>query len=317
MVTNFKEMEERSYMPKSLLSARGSGAIPMTPFTEDDRIDVDVLEQEIEFIVESKAGLICTPLMVSEFMSLSEEERRLMIRVPIEVAKGRTLVLANVAACNTPTAVAYAEYAQKMGADAVIAMAPWAGGGDAVNIVEYFTAIAKAVDLPVMIQNAGIPGVQQSPQQIMELCEKVPNISWVKEEVPPGPISISNLMAVKTDALEGVMSGFGGIFNPLDFARGATATIHACEYCDVIQKIWDLFFEGKEDEGRDLHYKLLPAIQLESLFGMRYAKEIMIRRGVFKNRKVRNLGKDLTAEDLREIDKVWERVEPLLIWKKH
>lgn len=303
-------------MPKSLKSVHGSAAIPMTPFTEDDHIDAKVLEREIEFIVESKSCLICTPLMVSEFMTLSEEERRLMIRVPIEAAKGRTMVMANVAACNTHTAVSFAEYAEKMGADAVIAMAPWAGGCDSKGLYEYFTAIAHAVDLPVMIQNAGIPGVQQSPQQIMELCEKVPNICWVKEEVPPGPVSIANLMAVKTDALKGVMSGFGGVYNPLDFDRGATATIHACEFCDVVQRIWDLFFEGKEEEARELHYKLLPALQLESLFGMRYAKEILIRRGIFKNRRIRNMRRDLTDQDLREIDKVWERTQPLLSWKK-
>ncbi len=55
--------------------------------------------------------------MVSEFQNLSEEERKLMVRVAVEVAGGRVPVIANVATVNTPLAVAYATYAQKLGVD--------------------------------------------------------------------------------------------------------------------------------------------------------------------------------------------------------
>ncbi|MCX7670434.1 MAG: dihydrodipicolinate synthase family protein [Anaerolineae bacterium] len=104
---------------------RGSFAIPMTPFDESDRIDEEVLAAEIEFCVQSRVGGIVTPVMVSEFQALSEEERRLMIRLPVEVARGRVPVVANCAAVNTPLAVSYAVYAEKVGAAAVIAMPPY------------------------------------------------------------------------------------------------------------------------------------------------------------------------------------------------
>ena len=90
---------------------RGSFAIPMTPFDERDRIDVDVLAEEVEFCIACGVGGIATPLMVSEFRLLSEEERKLMIRVPVEVSAGRVPVIANVAAVNLPLAVSYATYA--------------------------------------------------------------------------------------------------------------------------------------------------------------------------------------------------------------
>ena len=62
-------------------------AIPMTPFDERDRIDEDVLAAEIDFCVASGVGGIVVPVMVSEFQALSKEERRLMIRIPVEVAR--------------------------------------------------------------------------------------------------------------------------------------------------------------------------------------------------------------------------------------
>src|SRR4030042_1006940 len=99
---------------------RGSFAIPMTPWDEQDRIDEDVLRGEIEFCVDSGVGGLVSPVMVSEFFVLSEADRRQMVRVTVEAAAGRVPVVANCAAVNTPLAVSYARYAQEVGAEAVV-----------------------------------------------------------------------------------------------------------------------------------------------------------------------------------------------------
>lgn len=302
-------------MPKSLLEARGSSAIPMTPFDEKDNIDISSLEKEIDFICEARVGSICTPVMVSEFMTLSESERKTMIEVPIKVAAGRVPVIANVAACSIPQAVEYTKFAESMGADAIITMAPWCGDVDTLGHMEYFSAIAEATDLPVMIQNIGLPGVALSPEQILFLCEKKENISWVKEEVTPGPISIEKLNSFKSPNLTGIMSGIAGSYAPLDYYCGAIATIQACQFCDVSQKVWDLLAAGKEAEARELHYQMLPGIQAELLYGFKFDKEIMVRRGIFKNSIVRNKRAPFSAATLREIDIVWEHMKPLLVIK--
>ena len=297
-------------MPFDLLYARGSSAIPMTPFDDGDRIDEDVLAVEIEFIVRCGSSSITTPVMVSEFESLCESERKLMIRIPCEVAKGRVAIIANVAAPCMWQAVEYADYACEWGADAVIAMPP--AGADFGYIKRYYKAISDNVDVPIMIQNHSGAGTMLAPAQVIELCEDIEHVSWVKEECMPGPVSISALMAAKTDALVGVMSGFGSQYAPLDYARGAIATIHACEWADLVQQVWDLLFEGREAEGRSLHSQILPALQLEAMLGMRYAKEVMIRRGVFKNSNMRRAARNLSADDIKEIDKIFEIMAPYM-----
>lgn len=302
-------------MATSLKDARGSGAIPMIPFTEDYQIDIPVLEKEMEFICASHVGNICTPVMVSEFMTLSEEERRLLIRIPVEISDGQIPVIANAASTNIHTAVSYAQYAEKTGADAIISMAPWCGDSNKAGVIAYFKTLASHTSLPVMIQNIGLPRVSLTVDEILELCASVPNISWVKQEVAPGPLSIDELNQRKTPDLEGIMSGFGGAYTPLDFANGATATIQACEFCDVTQKVWNLFFEGKETEARRLHRLILPALQAELLYGTAFAKEIMVRRGIFKNTFMRNKSTAFSASSMHEINCLWNEIEPLLITK--
>lgn len=293
---------------------RGSFPIPMTPFDEKDRIDEDVLAAEIEFCVESKTAGIVVPVMVSEFELLSEDERRTMIRVPMEAAQGRVPIVANVAAVNTPLAVRYAEYAQSLGVDAVIAMPPYIRKPDFETIYAYYRAIDAVVDVPIWIQNASVAAM--SPEQIVKLCSEIEHVSWVKEEVPPAHKNIARLTAMKSPYIHGVAGGGGGRNLITEWQRGSVGCVHACQYCDVLQRVHDLLDAGQMDEAGDLFEKLLPGVVIEGFFGMAYAKEVMVRRGVFKNNRVRNAAKPLDADDLREIDRVYERLEPYFVWHK-
>lgn len=299
-------------MKKQLIDAKGCSAIPFTPFTEDDRIDVYTLEKEIDWICRTGATSIATPMMVSEFMALSAEERKQMIRIPVEVNQGRLLVIANVAAMNIPDAVAYTEYAEKTGVDAVIAMVPWAGGLDFDGACAYFKAIAQATELPVIIQNTQLSnGFSMSLDDVVRLCEMYPNVSWVKQEVPPAPVTLERLARKNSPAIEGLISGFGSFYAPLDIAAGANATISSCHFADVVQQVWNLFFAGSEEEARALHNRILPALQAETLYGWKYGKEILLRRGVLKNSLCRNTCAPLSPVAQREIDILYEQVAPL------
>ncbi len=294
---------------------RGSFAIPMTPFDENDAIDVDVLAAEIEFCIECGVGGIAAPLMVSEFQNLSEEERKLMVRVAVEVAGGRVPVIANVAAVNTPLAVAYATYAQKLGVDGVIAMPPYIYKPDFPSIKAYYQAISDAVDVPVWIQNASVAPL--SPDQLVTLCEEIEHVSWVKEEVPPSHKNITALLSKGSSAVKGVMGGGGGRPVFAEHARGAAGNVHACQFCDLVQRVWELLDAGDTAAAADLFDVLLPSLMLEEMMGMAYAKEIMIRRGVFRNHRVRGSARPLDDYDMAEIDRTWERIELYLIWHRH
>ncbi len=288
---------------------RGIFAIPMTPWTDSDTIDEDCLRAEIDFICNSAAGIL-VPVLVSEFQALSEDERRLMMRLPVEQTKGRIPVIVNVAAENTPLAVQYARYAREVGADGVIAMPPYALRPDFDITYAYFKAISDAAQIPVWIQNAGI--VPLSTDQVIKLCSEIEHVKWVKEEVPPTPRSIGALCGRKSPQVHGVMGGVGGLYLPTEHARGVDGCMVACEFCDLLQQVWAMMDAGNDSKARDLFARVQPLIVLEALLGMAYAKEIMVRRGIFKSHAMRMQVNPLNSDDMREIDQAWERVQPLL-----
>ncbi len=290
----------------------GVFAIPMTPFDAHDRIDEGALRAEIEFCVGCGVGGLVTPVMVSEFFVLSEAERRLMVRVPVEQVAKRLPVVGNCAAVNTPLAVEYARYCQEVGADAVIAMPPYVGRADFATVQAYYRAISDAVTVPIWIQNAGLAAL--SVEQVVQLCEEIEHVCWVKEEVAPSTHSISNLLRRATPAVHGVMGGSAGRYVMTEHARGSRGIIIACEIADVMQAIWNLLEAGNQQAAGDLFEHALPAIDLEGLMGMAFAKEIMVRRGVFSNHRVRLQSRPLDDHDLIEIDRVWERLQSYLLW---
>lgn len=296
----------------NLKDAKGSSAIPLTPFSESGDIDYDTFEKEIDWICRCKVGSICGPVNVSEFMVLSEDERNQIVKNTVDVAAGRTCIIANVAAPNIKDAVKYTEFAEKAGADAVIAMPPYVGELNFGGVKDYYSAIANATTLPVMIQNMNFSNISLSADNIIELCEMAPNISWIKQEVIPHPVTLAQLNEKRTDAVEGIMTGFSGLYSLSDYASGAIATIHACEYCDIVQKIWNLMDEGKMDEARRIHALISPALMLEGIYTWQYTKIIMEKRGIFKNHITRNKKDAITPYAMQEFDNIWRSIEELI-----
>lgn len=293
---------------------RGVFSIPMTPWTDDDTIDEDVLRAEIDYMIEAGSRGVIGPILVSEFQALDENERRMFMRILVEETKGRVPVIVNVAGVNTASAVRYAHYAREIGADGVIAMPPYTLRYDAERTHDYIKQVAAAAQMPVMIQNADLAPL--SPDQVVKLCSEIEGVNWVKEEVSPRHRSIGALAAKKSPHIHGIMGGGGGQYIITEHERGACGTIIACEICDVVQRIWELLDAGDLSEAETWYERALPAINLEFAMGMAFAKYFMVKRGVFKNTRMRAQARTLDADDIKEIDRVYERLEPHLIWKK-
>ncbi len=294
---------------------RGSYSLPMTPYDEKDRIDEDAYRAQIRFLVESGVAAIAAPLMVGEFFVLSEAERKLIVRLTVEECRGTGMpVIGNCAAVNAPLAVEFACYMQEVGVDALIAMPPYIQKPDFDLIFQYYKLINDAVSIPIWIQNASLAAL--SPDQAIRVCSELEHVSYVKEEVPPETHNIATLVAKNPGCIKGIVGGAGARYLLTERDRGAVGNMHACEFADIVQRVWELMDEGRTQEGDFQVDIVLPGLNLEGLMGMAFAKEIMIRRGVFKNNRVRSNSKPLDAGDMREIDRVYRRIEPHFIWHK-
>ena len=279
------------------------GLLP-TPYTEDLEIHTRDLRAVADFCCRSGQHGIVWPVMVGEFYFLGEEERISNLNEVLEEVNGRLPVVFGCSGVSVPQVLIFARAAQKAGADSIIAMAPARTGQE--SAIDMFHRLGDAFDGPIMVQNAGGYAPLRG-EQIAKLVEEVPQIEYVKEERHPGPRHIAEVYGLVGNKTKTIFGGSAGKLLPDELRRGANGCMPACELGDVLAQIFELWWEGKEEEARDLHRRVLPLINLESHPFMRY---MLKRRGVFTSLVERSSGGgSLDEGDKREISILLKAVE--------
>lgn len=162
------------------------GVMPalLTPFSAGGKeVDVARLKGLADHLVGSKvAGLFVTGT-TGEFVSLTPEERRLVIKEVLQHAGTKTTVIIHVGSFNTQESVALTRFSKDHGAAAVGCMPPYFYTLDEDALYTHFARICEAAgELPVFLYN--IPGTainEISYDNIEKLTSAFPNIRGIKE----------------------------------------------------------------------------------------------------------------------------------------
>lgn len=293
---------------------RGIYAIPPTPFKENGDIDEQGMRSIIQFCLKSGAHGIVTPVNASEFISLTDEERQRVIRIAVEEVAGQIPVVAGVAGTCEQHAVFHATRAREAGADSLIAMPPYIYTANENQIVRYYQALDRAAaGLPVWIQNHFPPvGTAMTPELLVRIIQSTETVRYVKEECLPAGHYMTRTFELAGDMLAGIQGGAAGRYFIDEYARGACGTMPACEICDVHVQLWDALEAGDDRGARDIFNRMLPLLNLESLYGVVIYKEVLRRRGIIASAYVRNVGNSpLDAYNSKELDAVLTDLQPL------
>lgn len=296
---------------------RGIYAIPTTPFNENMELDEGGLRSCIRFCLEAGCHGIVTPVNASEFIYLSDDERKKVVEIAVEEANGKVPVVAGVSGTCTKLAVQFSRHAEYCGADAVIAMPPYVAKASLNEIHEYFYQISKAVKIPIFIQNYIAPiGTPLSAEFLIKLISEIDHVFYIKEETELSSHIISRVQelsqVVPRGNYMGIMGGKAGKYMIDEYRRGTCGNMPACEIVDIHVKIWEALESGDEKKAAELHEKILPLINFEAMYGAILYKEVLRRRGVLVNSYVRSLGgKVLDKMDHVELDRILDEIKPL------
>ena len=154
---------------------------PLTPFSADRQIDFEQYGWMIEFHLRHGAQALAVPMHVGESVSLTDEERRALIKFAVDFAGKRAPVIAHVSDAGTGIAAALARAAQDAGAAAIIATTPYYWTPPPAMILEHFAQIGAAVDIPFFVFNApeDMAGSKINAALAVKLIERRPNFCGV------------------------------------------------------------------------------------------------------------------------------------------
>lgn len=277
-------------------------AILVTPFHPDLSFDAASHRDQVDFCVRAGARGVISTAVFGEFFTLTDSERKHIVRVTVEAAAGRIPVIATTSGVSSAHAVELTVDACEAGADAIMAMAPYFAKLPPAGVERYFADIAAASSVPVILQNAAdFIGSAIAPDDLERLFASIPGLRYLKEEVPPNPHSLGAAVQRFGSKVEGIFGGHGGAYMITEHHRGATGWMPAPEFLEITVQIFDLLQAGDEPAARALHARLLPGLVLERLLGIRFAKYVLKRRGIIAHDVARMPGPQLDDEDQHEV----------------
>ncbi len=161
---------------------KGSITALVTPFDRDGRFDEKSFRNFVDWqIAEGTHGLVPVGT-TGESPTLSHDEHKQVVSTCIEVAAKRVPVIAGAGSNNTEEAIDLARYAQKAGADAILVVTPYYNKPNQRGLYAHYSAIAKAVTVPIVIYN--IPGrsiIDMTPETMGQLVHDFKHIIAVKD----------------------------------------------------------------------------------------------------------------------------------------
>jgi 4-hydroxy-tetrahydrodipicolinate synthase len=242
---------------------RGCATALVTPFTSGGSIDEERMRALVDRQINGGVKLLVPCGTTGESATMTEEEDARVIAMTIEVARGGAKVIAGAGSNSTASAIDYSKRARHAGADAVLQVAPWYNKPTQEGLYAHFRAIAEAIpDTPVMLYN--VPGRTSSniaAQTTLRLARDCENVVAVKEASG----NLPQIMEILRERPAGfsVLSGDDAVTLPL-IALGAEGIVSVAsnEIPDLMSRMTNLALEGKWDEARELHYRLLPLMEI-------------------------------------------------------
>lgn len=241
-------------------SLMGTGVALITPFKEDLEIDVEGLKRVVNFQIENRIDYLVVLGTTGESVTLSKEEKQIVIDTVIETNNGRLPLVLGIGGNNTQAVINELKSTDLSKFTAVLSVSPMYNKPSQEGIYQHFAAISKASPIPIILYN--VPGRTASnmlPETVGRLARDFSNIVAIKEAAGDMVQAMNVIKETPDDFL--VISGDDMIALPMVLAGGAgVISVIGEGFPAAFSKMIRLGLERKVDEAYAIQYKIAPAI---------------------------------------------------------
>lgn len=199
-----------------------------TPFDDQDRVDVQALEEQVEFLIQKGVDCLYPCGTTGEMLNMRPEERELVAETVFRAAAGRVTVFIHVGAMTTQETIRLARHAQKLGVDGIGVVTPAFFGVKDKAMIRHYQQVSASVDKDFPIYLYAIPQCAANdlkPQVVEQLIRTCPNIVGIKYSYAD-MIRLNEYLALN-DGNFSVLFGPDRLFLPA-LAMGCDGTVSGC-----------------------------------------------------------------------------------------
>ena len=233
-----------------------------TQFDVKGNLDLDTFKINLSHQINAGVNGIILGGTLGEASTLTNQEKQQLLAVTLVEVNGKIPVIMNIAEQATIEAIRLAQKAESEGADGLMLLPPMRYKATDEETVTYFSTIANATNLPIMIYNNPIDYKIEVTLEMFAALESNKNITAVKESTR----DITNitrminrfgdrfqiLCGVDTIAMEALLMGANGwVAGLVDAFPEETVAIYS--YCK----------QGELEKARSIFSWFLPLLELD------------------------------------------------------
>jgi 4-hydroxy-tetrahydrodipicolinate synthase len=235
----------------------GCGTALATPFTSSGAIDERALRGFVDWQLDEGIDFVVPCGSTGEAATMTPAEHRRVVEITVEQVRGRVPVVAGAGSNDTKKAIALSREMKEVGATHLLHVSPMYNKPPQRGIVAHFTAIADAVDLPIVVYNVpGRTGSNIEAATTLELA-KHRRIAAVKEASGSLPQITDVIVGKPADFT--VLSGDDELTLPI-LALGGDGLISVVSNAvpSLMTALVRAGRAGNVETARELHLRLLP-----------------------------------------------------------
>lgn len=166
------------------ITLKGVMQAPVTPLKDDFSFDASGFEKMVDFHVRHGAPAIAWPHHKAESLNLTIAERKLGAEIAVKTVAKRVPVSIFLGTLSEEDSLDIARHAEKIGADAVLAISPYVRRPTQDEIFDSVVRLGTATDLPILTYNSpwrNGEGVEFTADLTRRLIERLPNYIGMKD----------------------------------------------------------------------------------------------------------------------------------------
>ena len=236
----------------------------LVPFLDDGRIAESELRRMINWLIEKGVSGLYPNGSTGEFIRLSFEERKRVIRIVAEENRGRVPILAGAAESNLTMILDACRTYAELGCTAVSITGPYYYKVSQESIEHFFRELAQRSPLDIVLYNIPQFANEISVPVLARLALDCPRIVGVKDSSRDFPRFLNTLQAIKPHRPEfSCLIGCEEILFPSLLMGGDGGTIATSGVVpEVIMKLYREFLAGNWEEAKRIQFKLLELINV-------------------------------------------------------
>lgn len=274
-----------------------------TPFTGDDKVDVEALEQQTEYLIKNGVNCLYPTGTTGEMYLMSVEERKLVAETVVKKAAGRVTVYIHTGAMTLPDTITLAKHAEEIGADGIGVVTPSYFTVNEKAMVQYYKDVCAAVseDFPVYVYV--IPQLAHNditPETMEVICRECKNVIGVKYSYADMSVLLKYLRV--NNGNFSVVFGADHMFLSA-LAAGADGTVSGCSgpFPELFVEIYKQFLAGDMKAAKAAQDKANNMVwAMKGGADMSIFKNILTFRGV-RGGHMRKPLLDLSEEEVKAL----------------